>query len=79
MENNNLLQQLNSIFREVLNNNSISLTEETTAHDIDEWDSLSNITLITTVEKHFNVKFKLREILKLKNVGELCNLINKKL
>lgn len=75
----NTLQQLTTIFREVLENNTITLSEDTTAHDIDEWDSLTNISLITAVEKHYGVKFKLREILKLKNVGELCKLISKKL
>lgn len=79
MELNQILEEVNSIFCRVLNNTNIVLTEISTAQDVDEWDSLNNIRLITEVEQHFNVKFKLREILKLKNVGELCLSVQKKL
>ncbi len=79
MEIDQILDEVNSIFREVLNNSTINLTTTSTAEDVDEWDSLNNIRLITEVEKHFKVKFKLREIMKLKNVGELCTGVQKKL
>ncbi len=79
MEVSQILEETNQIFRKILNNLSICLTSETTANDVDEWDSLNNIRLITAVEQHFNVKFKLREIMKLKNVGELCLGVHKKL
>jgi len=79
MELNQILEEVNSIFCKVLNNTAIVLTEISTAQDVDEWDSLNNIRLITEVEQHFNVKFKLREILKLKNVGELCLSVQKKI
>jgi len=79
MDLSDILEQINGIFCEVLNNSTIQLNENTTAEDVDEWDSLSNIRLISEVEKHFGIKFKLREILKLKNVGELCTSVNKKI
>jgi len=79
MELQEILDQVNEIFREVLKNSSIMLTQESTAADVDEWDSLTNIGLITGVEKHFGVKFKLREILKLKNVGDMCESVQKKM
>lgn len=79
MELNQILEETNKIFKHVLNNPNICLTSTTTASDIDEWDSLNNIRLIADVEQHFNVKFKLREILKLKNVGELCEGVQKKI
>jgi len=79
MEIDQILNEINSIFRKVLNNPSINLTTTSTAEDVDEWDSLNNIRLITEVEKHFDVKFKLREIMKLKNVGELCTGVQKKI
>ena len=79
MEIDQILDEVNSIFRKVLNNSTINLTTTSTAEDVDEWDSLNNIRLITEVEKHFKVKFKLREIMKLKNVGELCTGVQKKL
>ena len=49
------------------------------AKDVEEWDSLTNISLIAEIEKYFSIKLKLREILKLKNVGDLCDCIEKKL
>ena len=73
------LNDLNSIFRKELNDDSIELSREMTAADVDGWDSLTNINLIAEVEKFFSVKLKLREILKLKNVGDLCDCIEKKL
>lgn len=79
MELSQILEETNEIFIKVLNNPNIKLTTDTTASDIDEWDSLNNIKLIADVEQHFNVKFKLREILKLKNVGELCEGVQKKI
>jgi acyl carrier protein len=71
--------EVTNIFRTVLKNPSLELTGSTTAQDVEGWDSLSNIVLISEVEKHFDIKFKLREILKLKNVGELCDSILKKI
>lgn len=79
MELSQILEETNEIFIKVLNNPNIKLATDTTASDIDEWDSLNNIKLIADVEQHFNVKFKLREILKLKNVGELCEGVQKKI
>jgi len=79
MELNQILEEVNNIFRKVLNNSTINLTEISTAEDVDEWDSLNNIRLITEVEQYFNVKFKLREIMKLKNVGELCTSVQTKI
>ncbi|MCZ4693460.1 acyl carrier protein [Ancylomarina euxinus] len=78
MELSQVLEEVNSIFCKVLNKPTIILTESSTADDVDEWDSLNNIRLIAEVEQHFKVKFKLREIMKLKNVGELCTNIQKK-
>jgi acyl carrier protein len=78
MELQEILQQVTEIFRSVLQKPELILEEDTTAADVDGWDSLSNIQLITSVEKHFGIKFKLREILKLKNVGELCTSVQKK-
>lgn len=79
MELDQILEDVNNIFRKVLKSPTINLSEISTAEDIDEWDSLNNIRLITEVEQHFNVKFKLREIMKLKNVGELCAGVQKKI
>ncbi len=75
METKELLEILNGIFRKVLKRDNITLTEETTAHDVEGWDSLTNMMLLTEIEKKFGVRFTFREIVKLKNVGDLCQTI----
>lgn len=75
METKELLEILNGIFRNVLKRDDITLTEETTAHEVDGWDSLTNMILLTEIEKKFGVRFTFREIVKLKNVGDLCQTI----
>ena len=74
-----ILEALNGIFRHVLKNESLNLTETTTAHDVDGWDSLTNMLLISEVEKAFGVRFNFREIVKMKNVGDLCAAIASKM
>ena len=73
MDTTELLEILNGIFRKVLKRDDITLTESTTAHDVDGWDSLTNMVLITEIENKFGVRFSFREIVKLKNVGGLCS------
>lgn len=75
METKELLEILNGIFRKVLKRDDITLTEETTAHEVDGWDSLTNMVLLNEIEKKFGVRFTFREIVKLKNVGDLCQTI----
>lgn len=75
MEKNEILAKVQTIFRDVLDNEEIVLTDETTANDIEEWDSLSHIQLIVAIEKAFGVKFTSLEIMKWKNVGEMLDSI----
>ena len=75
MERNEALARVQEVFRDVLDNEDIVLSDETTADDIEEWDSLSHIQLIVAVEKAFHVKFTSKEILSWKNVGELVDSI----
>lgn len=79
MEKEQIVKELTTIFRDVLDNDSIALTNTTTANDIDEWDSLSHIQLIVAMEKHFKIKFTSAEIREWKNIGELANSIAAKL
>jgi acyl carrier protein len=74
----NLLPQIESIFRDVFDNPQLNITTETTARDVPGWDSLTNINLIFAVERAFRIKFALGEIQELKNVGEMTALIHKK-
>lgn len=79
METTELLEILNGIFRKVLKREDITLTEGTTARDVEGWDSLTNMVLLTEIEKKFGVRFSFREIVKLKNVGDLCLTIQNKI
>ena len=69
---------LKSVFQKVFEENDITITREMTAQDIESWDSLHHIQLISEVERAFGIKFKLREVLSMKNVGDLIDLIHAK-
>lgn len=75
MERNEVLDRVQEVFQDVLDDDEIVLTDQTTADDVDDWDSLSHIQLIVAVEKAFHVKFTSKEILSWKNVGELVDSI----
>lgn len=79
MQNEALLEQIQIIFRDVLDDEEIVLSEETTAEDVEGWDSLTHIQLIVAIEKQFKIKFTSREILSWKNVGELAACLEAKL
>lgn len=79
MENNEIIVKLTAIFHEVFEDNSIVLRDDMTAADVENWNSLTHMLMITKVEETFGIKFKLRELNKLKNVGDLCTTIAEKL
>jgi acyl carrier protein len=68
-----ILTELNNVFRQVFDDNSLTVTRATTANDIDEWDSLTHMNLVVAVELRFGVKFALGELQSLKNVGDLAD------
>lgn len=74
----NYINDFEMLFREVLENDEIVLANETTAHDIDEWDSINHIYLVVEIEKHFGIKFGSSEILGWKNVGEMIDSVKAK-
>jgi len=73
------IERMTGVFREVLDDPAITLMPETTAADIEDWDSLSHINLVVAVEDDFGVNFTTREIASLANVGEMVALIDSKL
>lgn len=73
------LDELTPVFRQVFDDNSIVLTRATTANDIDDWDSLTHMNLVTAVELAFKVKFALGELQQLQNVGDMLDTVNRKL
>ena len=70
-----IFEKLTDIFRDVFDDEDITLTEATTAADIEDWDSLTHITLLAAVEEEFGVTFGMKAVQNLKNVGELAGLI----
>ncbi|MBR1729932.1 MAG: acyl carrier protein [Selenomonadaceae bacterium] len=72
------LEELQEIFRSVFDDDSLIISRETTADDIDDWDSLAHIELVSNIEKKFSVKFTMVEVMSLENVGEFLDLLNEK-
>ncbi|MEY8573811.1 acyl carrier protein [Oscillospiraceae bacterium 21-37] len=78
MDGREIFARLNKVFQEVFDDPSIRLTPQTTADDIEDWDSLEHITLISAVEREFHMKFKMKEISSMKNVGEMAGIIQER-
>jgi acyl carrier protein len=74
-----LLAQLQPIFRDVFDRGDLVVTRESNAESVEGWDSLAHITLINAIEEQFQVDFALGELESLKNVGEMVDLIERKL
>ena len=79
MTREEIFAQLTEIFQDVFDDDEIVLTEETTADDIEDWDSLEQINLLVAIEKKYSIKFKLDDVAKLANVGDMVSLIEKML
>ena len=74
-----VMKELTDVFQMVFDDDSITLTPEMTADDLDAWDSMSHVTLLMAVEDHFNVVFENWEIMNLPDVGALRDLAQKKM
>ena len=79
MQKEDLLLKVQDIFRDVLDDEEIVLSETSTAEDVEGWDSLTHIQLIVAIEKKFKIKVTSKEILSWKNVGELIDCLASKL
>lgn len=79
MERKELSDKLRVIFRRVFNNDDIEITDELTANDVANWDSLSHMILIGEVEKSLGITFRLKELNKMKNTGNMMDIILSKL
>ncbi|MBF1061911.1 MAG: acyl carrier protein [Prevotellaceae bacterium] len=75
MDRDEILKQLALIFEEVLKQPGLKIDYNMSADDIDGWDSLSNMTIISEIEKKWNVHFKLRDIVRMKNIGDMIDVI----
>ena len=70
-----IYEKLNEVFQDVFDDDSITVNAETTADDIEDWDSLEHINLVSAVEKAFGVKFTMAQVVGMKNVGEMVDVI----
>ena len=79
MTHEEIMEKITVIFREVFDDSSLVITDATNSEDIEDWDSLEHITLVVSMEREFDMKFDLKEVNKLANVGEMADLIASKL
>lgn len=79
MERNEIVEKLTAVFQEVFSDSSLVLNDDMTANDVEKWDSLTHMLMISTVEERFGVKFKLKELNKLKKVGDIIAVLGEKL
>ena len=75
MQKDAILIKLTEVFREVFDLDDVVITPDTVADDIEGWDSLEHISLISAVERTFKMKFKMKEVSTMKNVGEMIDII----
>lgn len=78
MASEDILEQLREIMIDVFDLDDLQLTPQTTAEDVEEWDSLSHVRLVVAIERKFGFKLKNAEIEALKSVGDLVALIESK-
>lgn len=75
MTRTEVFERLNQVFRDVFDDDSIVVTDTTTSNDIEDWDSLIHITLVSEIEDEFDIHFKMKEVTKMKDVGEMADRI----
>ncbi len=76
MDKDEILERLNQVFRDIFDDETLMISEQTAADDIDDWDSLAQISLIAAVENEFGIRFDMKTALRLKTVGEMIIQIN---
>ena len=75
MDRDEVYETLNEVFRDVFDDPSITVEDSTTSEDVEGWDSLEHINLIAAVEQEFGVKFNMGQVVSMKNVGEMVDII----
>lgn len=79
MDKNTIIFKIQEVFDFVFKENSIPISEETNARDIESWDSFTHLTLIQEIETAFSIEFKLKELMIMENVGNMISILEKKL
>lgn len=75
MSREEIYERLNEVFQDVFGDDDIAVNDDTTAKDIDGWDSLRHITLLAAIEDEFDIEFSMGQTVKMKNVGEMVDYI----
>lgn len=78
MTQEKIYEMLDEVFQDVFDDEEIHVTPETTANDIEDWDSLEHINLVVAVENKFGIKFNMNEVVSFKNVGEMVDVIKER-
>jgi acyl carrier protein len=78
MTSNEILKELEGIFRAVFENPTLAITEFTAPADIHEWDSLTHVLLLSKIEKKYGIKFSLDDMLSFENAGDICKAVKRK-
>ncbi len=76
MSREEIFKRLNEVFQDVFDDETIEVNDDTTAEDIDDWDSLEHINLIAAIELEFGMKFTMGQVVTMKNVGEMVDIIS---
>ena len=79
MSREEVFDKVQEIFRDVFDDEELTISDQTNSDEIDDWDSLEHISLIVSMEKEFSMKFDIKEVNKLENVGEMIDLILSKM
>ncbi|MCH5270453.1 MAG: acyl carrier protein [Lachnospiraceae bacterium] len=77
MTRETIYERLNAVFQDVFDDEEITVNDATTSADIEDWDSLEHINLVAAVEKEFGLKFTMGQVVTMKNVGEMVDIILK--
>lgn len=75
MERDKVMPRLTEVFRDIFDDSKLVINDSTTSNDIDEWDSIEHINLVGAVEEEFSMRFKMKEVSGMKNVGEMIDII----
>lgn len=79
MDRRKIFEKVNAVFRDLFEDDSLVIGEQTTAADVEGWDSLKHISLIEAVEEEFDIRFTMREVTGMKNVGEMVSVIEERM
>ncbi len=79
MSREEVLEKVNEVLKDVLDLEDLVISDETTANDVDEWDSLNHISIISAIEDEFGISFNMTEVVNFQNVGDMVDKIMEKI